>query len=138
MVVFVFCVAAIQGIRFWRAPFHLRFITAGVGPELFLNQMKPKHLTTTNNGSPAGERPPATPMAATPAAAEQTCLTRPALAAFLVLSIRTVDRMIAAGEIEVNRLHGRSVRIQRAEAERVLAATKAQTTAKQTFPQNKQ
>ena len=75
---------------------------------------------------------------ATVPATEPGCLTRPALAAFLVLSIRTVDRMIAAGEIEVNRLHGRSVRIQRAEAERVLAATKAQTTAKQTFPQNKQ
>ena len=56
----------------------------------------------------------------------------------LHVSVRTVDRMIAAGEVAVLRPHGRTVRIQRGEAERVLAATKAQAAAKQSFPQNKQ
>ena len=76
-----------------------------------------------------------TPETAMPVA---PCVTRPEFAALLSLSIRTVDRMIAAGEVAVLRPHGRAVRIQRAEAERVLAATKAQSAAKQTFPQNKQ
>ena len=46
--------------------------------------------------------------------------TRAEFAAALHVSVRTVDRMIRAGEIVVRRLHGRLVRIPCSEAERLL------------------
>lgn len=51
---------------------------------------------------------------------EQLCYTRNGFAAALSLSVRTVDRMIAAKEIAGRHIHGKVVRIPRAEAERIL------------------
>ena len=48
------------------------------------------------------------------------CYTRVEFAAALRVSVATVDRMIAAGEIRVRRVRGKAVRILRAEAERYL------------------
>ncbi len=48
------------------------------------------------------------------------CLTRLEFAEAFRLSVRTVDRMIAAGEIEARRIRGKAVRIPRTEAERFL------------------
>ena len=50
------------------------------------------------------------------------CLTRVELAAVLHVSLRTVDRMIAAKEIRVRRIRGRAVRILRSDVERYLNA----------------
>ena len=75
---------------------------------------------------------------AAPPVAAPRCYTRKEFSVVIRLSERTVDRMIAAGEVAVLRPHGRAVRIPCTEAEHYLAATKAQTTEKQTFQQNKQ
>jgi excisionase family DNA binding protein len=48
------------------------------------------------------------------------CLTRFEFADALRVSVRTVDRMIAAGEIRVRRIRGKAVRILRSDAERYL------------------
>lgn len=51
---------------------------------------------------------------------EQPCVTRLELAELLRVSVRTVDRMIAAGEIPVRRVRGRAVRFLRSDVERYL------------------
>ena len=48
------------------------------------------------------------------------CLTRVELAALLNVSLRTVDRIIAAKEIRVRRIRGKAVRILRSDVERYL------------------
>ena len=48
------------------------------------------------------------------------CFTRFEFADAFRVSVRTVDRMIAAGEIQVRRIRGKSVRIPRSEVERYL------------------
>ena len=48
------------------------------------------------------------------------CFTRFEFADALRVSVRTVDRMIAAGEIRVRRIRGKAVRILRSDAERYL------------------
>ena len=48
------------------------------------------------------------------------CFTRFEFADALRVSVRTVDRMIAAGEIQVRRIRGKAVRIPRSEVERYL------------------
>jgi excisionase family DNA binding protein len=48
------------------------------------------------------------------------CFTRFEFADALRVSVRTVDRMIAAGEIRVRRVRGKAVRILRSDAERYL------------------
>ena len=48
------------------------------------------------------------------------CFTRREFANALRVSLRTADRLIAAGEVRVIRLRGRALRILRAEVERYL------------------
>ena len=48
------------------------------------------------------------------------CFTRFEFADALRVSVRTVDRMIAAGEIRVRRIRGKAVRILRSDVERYL------------------
>ena len=48
------------------------------------------------------------------------CVTRFELAELLRVSVRTVDRMIAAGEIRVRRIRGKAVRFLRSDVERYL------------------
>jgi excisionase family DNA binding protein len=48
------------------------------------------------------------------------CITRFEFAVMLAVSVRTVDRMIAAKEIPVHRVRGKVVRILRSDAERYL------------------
>ena len=48
------------------------------------------------------------------------CLTRLEVAVLLQVSVRTVDRMIACGEIPVRRVHGKAVRFLRADVEHYL------------------
>ena len=52
----------------------------------------------------------------------QSCVTRFELAEVLHVSVRTVDRMIAAGEIRVRRVRGKAVRFLRSDVERYLEA----------------
>lgn len=51
---------------------------------------------------------------------EQACVTRFELAQLLQVSLRTVDRIIAAGEIPVRRVRGRAVRFLRSDVEQYL------------------
>ena len=51
---------------------------------------------------------------------EQPCLTRFELAVLLNVSVRTVDRMIAAEQLPVRRVRGRAVRFLRSDVERYL------------------
>lgn len=53
-------------------------------------------------------------------APEPPCVTRLELAELLRVSVRTVDRMIAAREIPVRRVRGRAVRFLRSDVERYL------------------
>jgi excisionase family DNA binding protein len=59
------------------------------------------------------------------------CVTRSELAALLQVSLRTVDRMIASGEIPVRRVHGKTVRFLRSDVDAYLcepvAAPRANT-----------
>ena len=55
---------------------------------------------------------------------DQACVTRIELAALLRVSVRTVDRMIAAGELPVRRVRGRAVRFLRSDVERYLTGEK--------------
>lgn len=48
------------------------------------------------------------------------CVTRAEFAVMLRVSVRTVDRMIAADEIRVRRVRGKAVRILRSDAEAYL------------------
>ena len=48
------------------------------------------------------------------------CVTRSEFALLLRISVRTVDRMIAGGEIRVRRVRGKAVRILRSDVERYL------------------
>jgi excisionase family DNA binding protein len=50
------------------------------------------------------------------------CLTRVEFAAVLHVSLRTVDRIIAAKEIRVRRIRGKAMRILRSDVERYLNA----------------
>jgi len=52
--------------------------------------------------------------------ANPLCFTRFEFADAFQVSVRTVDRMIAAGEIRVRRIRGKAVRIPRSEFERYL------------------
>jgi len=52
------------------------------------------------------------------------CVTRLELAELLHVSVRTVDRMIAAGEIPVRRVRGYAVRFLRADVEQYLTREK--------------
>jgi len=56
--------------------------------------------------------------------ADQACVTRLELAALLHVSVRTVDRMIAAGEIPVRRVRGYAVRFLRSDVEQYLTREK--------------
>ena len=56
--------------------------------------------------------------------AEPPCVTRFELAALLRVSVRTVDRMIAAGEIPVRRVRGYAVRFLRSDVEQYLTREK--------------
>ncbi len=51
---------------------------------------------------------------------EPPCVTRLELAELLRVSVRTVDRMIAAGEIPVRRVRGKAVRFLRSDVEQYL------------------
>lgn len=51
------------------------------------------------------------------------CVTRFELAGLLHVSLRTVDRMIAAEEINVHRVRGKAVRFLRSDVEEYLKAT---------------
>ena len=55
----------------------------------------------------------------------QPCVTRAGFADMLLVSVRTVDRIIAAKEIPVHRVRGKVVRILRSDAERYLAGGNA-------------
>ena len=55
------------------------------------------------------------------------CYTRKEFSVVIRLSERTVDRMIAAGEVAVLRPHGRAVRIPCTEAERYLTLAASQS-----------
>jgi excisionase family DNA binding protein len=54
------------------------------------------------------------------ATAVESCVTRFELAELLRVSLRTVDRMIAAGEIRVCRIRGKAVRFLRSDVEQYL------------------
>lgn len=54
------------------------------------------------------------------ATAAAPCVTRFELADLLQVSVRTVDRMIAAGEIPVRRVRGKAVRFLRSDVEKYL------------------
>ncbi|MEI6074431.1 MAG: helix-turn-helix domain-containing protein [Verrucomicrobiota bacterium] len=54
-----------------------------------------------------------------------SCVSRAGFADMLDVSVRTVDRMIAAKEIPVHRVRGKVVRILRSDAERYLAGGSA-------------
>lgn len=51
------------------------------------------------------------------------CITRAEFAAMLRVSVRTVDRMIAAGEIRVRRVRGKVVRFLRTDVEEYIRST---------------
>lgn len=53
-------------------------------------------------------------------AASEACVTRFELAELLHVSVRTVDRIIAAGEIPVRRVRGKAVRFLRSDVEQYL------------------
>jgi excisionase family DNA binding protein len=55
-----------------------------------------------------------------PIEAERVCVTRFELAELLRVSVRTVDRMIAAEEIRVCRVRGKAVRFLRSDVEQYL------------------
>jgi excisionase family DNA binding protein len=57
-------------------------------------------------------------------AANAPCVTRAGFADMLRVSVRTVDRIIAAQEIPVHRVRGKMVRILRSDAERYLNGEK--------------
>jgi excisionase family DNA binding protein len=59
-----------------------------------------------------------------PLTTDQPCVTRLELPALLRVSIRTVDRMIANGEIPVRRVRGRTVRFLRSDVEEYLKREK--------------
>ena len=61
----------------------------------------------------------------TPAPPSLPCVTRAGFADMLDVSVRTIDRMIAAGEIPVHRVRGKVVRILRSDAERYLTSGNA-------------
>jgi excisionase family DNA binding protein len=52
--------------------------------------------------------------------AESPCVTRLELTELLRVSVRTVDRMIAAGELPVRRVRGRAVRFLRSDVDHYL------------------
>ena len=64
---------------------------------------------------------------AAPPVAAPRCYTRKEFSVVIRLSERTVDRMIAAGEVAVLRPHGRAVRIPCTEAERYLTLAASQS-----------
>ena len=64
--------------------------------------------------------------------ASPPCVTRFELAQLLKVSVRTVDRMIADGEIRVVRVHGKTVRIPKAEVERYLSGARTTDHGQQT------
>ena len=51
---------------------------------------------------------------------EPVCMTRKEVAEHLRVSVRTVDRMIASGQLPVRRVRGRAVRFLRSDVERYL------------------
>ena len=53
----------------------------------------------------------------------QLCFTRVEFAQALRVSVRTVDRMIAAGEIRVRRVRGKAVRIRLSDVEHYLCGS---------------
>ena len=81
--------------------------------EIMNSEQKAGHLTPAlspeRRGSEIGEAP---------------CVTRFELANLLQVSVRTVDRMIAAGEIPVRRVRGKAVRFLRSDVEQYLTREK--------------
>ena len=59
--------------------------------------------------------------------AGSACVTRFDLAHLLRVSVRTVDRMIAAQEIRVRRVRGKAVRFMRSDVEQYLEGEKLKT-----------
>ena len=57
-------------------------------------------------------------------ARNEACVTRFELAELLHVSVRTVDRMIAAGEIPVRRVRGYAVRFLRSDVDQYLKGSK--------------
>ncbi len=78
-----------------------------------MNTDKSTHLTPALSPERRGSESP-----------EQACVTRLELAELLHVSLRTVDRMIAAGEIPVRRVRGYAVRFLRADVEQYLTREK--------------
>ena len=72
------------------------------------------------NGKKTNQIPGPTPKAEALPSPEPPCVTRFELAALLRVSVRTVDRMIAAGELPVRRVRGRAVRFLRSDVDRYL------------------
>ena len=70
------------------------------------DKKKTKHLTSTLSPERRGGEAP--------------CVTRFELASLLQVSLRTVDRMIAAEEINVHRVRGKAVRFLRSDVEEYL------------------
>lgn len=58
-------------------------------------------------------------------AGNEACVTRFELAELLHVSVRTVDRMIAAGEIPVRRVRGYAVRFLRSDVEQYLSEARS-------------
>lgn len=77
--------------------------------EITNREQKQTHLTSTLSPERRGSE-----------IAEPPCVTRFELADLLQVSVRTVDRMIAAGEIPVRRVRGRAVRFLRSDVEKYL------------------
>ena len=76
---------------------------------------KQKHLVSAT--APTTKSTPIPPHEIQIHKSEQPCVTRFELAHLLHVSVRTVDRMIAAGEIRVRRVRGKAVRFLQSDVE---------------------
>ena len=83
--------------------------------EITNSEQKPVHLTPPLGPSRAGHEEQRGSEVVEP-----PCMTRFELADLLQVSVRTVDRMIAAGEIPVRRVRGKAVRFLRSDVEQYL------------------
>jgi len=92
---------------------------------------RPDGLSHTQTPSAASQPAEVSPARRGSEVPEQPCVTRFELAALLRVSVRTVDRMIAAGELPVRRVRGRAVRFLRSDVERYLSGTKLKSTPNQ-------
>ncbi len=91
-----------------------RPIRKHMNTEIMNSEQKPAPVSSETSGGEPTAAPP--------------CVTRFELADLLQVSVRTVDRMIAAGEIPVRRVRGKAVRFLRSDVEQYLGRSSSSTT----------